>query len=140
MKNNFYRIINFKYKKDKRGILMALEEGNKSTEIPIRFRRVFVLTNLDPRFKRGEHAVKKTTQIIVALRGECEIELDNGVIRRRLKLNRFNKGLLVYPMVWRTLKNFSKDALILVLCDKKFNERDYIRNYENFIQQIRRRV
>ncbi|MEM2174989.1 MAG: FdtA/QdtA family cupin domain-containing protein [Candidatus Micrarchaeia archaeon] len=140
MSKKFYRIVNFKYKKDKRGILLSLEEGNGLMGLPIKLKRIFILTNLNPRFTRGEHAVKRTNQIIIALRGRCEIELDNGFTKKKLVLNKFNKGILVYPMIWRTLKNFSEDCLILVLCDRKFSEEDYIRDYESFIQQIRRRI
>lgn len=139
-KNKFYKVIDFKYKQDQRGILLPLQEGNKKSDLPIRLKRIFILTNLDPRFERGNHAVRKTTQIILALRGKCDIELNNGFIKKKIRLDSFNKAIIVYPMVWRTLKNFSKDALILVLCDRKFNEKDYIRNYEDFIQQVRERV
>lgn len=140
MKHKFYKIISFKYKEDKRGILLALQEDKKVSDLSIKLRRIFILTNLNQKLSRGNHAVKKTTQIVLALRGQCDVELDNGFSKKKIRLNKFHQGLIIYPMVWRTLKNFSKDALILVICDRKFNENDYIRDYESFIQQVRRGV
>jgi len=90
--------------------------------------------------ERGNHALKTTHQIIFVLNGSCDLELDNGFIKKKIRINDFRKGILVYPMVWRVLKNFTKNTLIMVICDKEYKESDYIRDYESFIQQIRRRV
>ena len=141
MGRNMYSWIKLKYHKDNRGILMAIQDNTvKDNNLPMRFKRIFILSKLNPKKERGNHTLKTTTQAFFCLKGSCEIELDDGFKRKKLKLNQFNKGLLVYPMVWRTLKNFSKDAIILVIADKTYKESDYIRNYENFIQQVRRGI
>lgn len=137
-KNKLFEFVTINYHKDKRGVLFMMQEkGAKVDALPTKIRRVFILKNLNPNLSRGNHTLKTTTQIIFLLSGSCEVELDNGNVKEKIKLNKFNKGLLIYPMVWRTLKNFSKDAILLVVADKKHTEKDYIKDYENFIQQVR---
>lgn len=130
-----------KYYKDKRGILLAMQDRNALKDaLPIKIKRIFILKNLNPKLSRGNHTLKRTTQIIFCLQGSCELELDNGFLKKKIKLKDFYKGVIIPPMVWRTLKNFSKDAIILVIADKEYQENDYIRNYEDFIQQVRRGI
>ena len=136
-----FNFIDLKYHKDKRGILLPVEDRrSKNNSLPIDFKRIFVLEGLNPKETRGNHALKKTTQILIALMGKCDIVVDNGVTKKTIKLDKINKGIIIYPMVWRVLKNFSKDAVILVIADSYFLEKDYIRNYEDFIQQIRKGI
>ncbi len=140
-KSKLFDWINLKYYKDKRGILLAMQEKNTSKDaLPIKIKRIFILKNLNPKLTRGNHTLKTTTQIIFCLVGSCEIELDNGFTKKTIRLRNFYKGVIIPPMVWRTLKNFSKDAIILVIADREYKEEDYIRNYEDFIQQVRRRI
>lgn len=140
-KNNLYKIIKVNFYKDKRGVLIPFEEkGSGKDPLPIKIKRVFILRDLAKNLERGNHALRTTNQIIFVLNGSCDLELDNGFIKKKIRINDFRKGILVYPMVWRVLKNFTKNTLIMVICDKEYKERDYIRDYESFIQQIRRRV
>ena len=49
-------------------------------------------------------------------------------------LNRPYQGLLIVPGIWRTLDDFSSGSVCLVLASEKYDEADYIREYNDFIE------
>src|SRR5262245_5636955 len=55
---------------------------------PFPIRRVYWLHDLDPREPRGNHAHKELQQLVVAVTGTFEIELDSGLARRTETLDR----------------------------------------------------
>jgi dTDP-4-dehydrorhamnose 3,5-epimerase-like enzyme len=108
--------------------------------LPIKVKRVFVIGGVKKGDTRGEHALFKTNQVIVVLKGKVILELDNGRNKKEILLKNSRKAILIEPLIWRTLKILEDDTLILVFCDREHNEKDYIRNYENFIQQVRAKI
>lgn len=64
--------------------------------------------------------------------GSCEFILDNGVKRETLKLDSPTKGLVIGPMIWREMQNFSEDCVLVVIASENYDESDYIRNYKRF--------
>jgi dTDP-4-dehydrorhamnose 3,5-epimerase-like enzyme len=72
------------------------------------------------------------------LNGSAELILDNGKKKKKLKIKKNSKAIYVKKGVWHTLKNMTKDCLLLVLCDQKYNKRkDYINNYKEFLKLYR---
>ena len=59
--------------------------------------------------------------------------LDDGNVKRTFLLNRPYQGLLIVPGIWRTLDDFSSGAVCLVLASEKYDEMDYIRDYQKFV-------
>ena len=82
---------------------------------------------------RGGHAHKKLQQFVIALSGSFEVLLDDGKTKQKVMLNKPNKGLLIPTGVWRELDNFSSGAVCLVLASEEYDEDDYIRDYNAFI-------
>ena len=68
--------------------------------------------------------------------GSFDVILDDGTGKRRIQLNRSYHGLLIPPMIWREMDNFSSGAVCLVLASAYYDEADYYRNYDDFIRDV----
>ena len=121
---------------DERGILISLEENHN---IPFDIRRCYFMYNLLPGVRRGFHAHKTLKQVLVCVRGSCNILLDDGSEKAVVPLDRPNKGLYIASDTWREMFDFSEDAVLMVLADQLYDESDYIRNYDEFLTYVRRK-
>jgi len=107
-------------------------EGN--VHVPFNIERVYYLYDVPSGVERGGHAHKELYQVIVAASGCFDVVLDDGKNKKVVELNRPNFGLLIVPGIWRELINFSSGAICLVLASHKYNESDYLRDYNDFIK------
>lgn len=128
-----YNIINFKPKGDLSGSLISLEED---VNIPFDIKRVYYIFDAKKDVRRGFHAHKNLKQVLVAVKGGCKILLDDGKNKSNIKLDSPNKGLLIKDVVWREMYDFSSDCVLLVLASELYDERDYLRDYDEFIKFI----
>lgn len=119
-----------KHHSDRKGNLSVVE--NRLT-VPFDVRRVYYLYDVPGGESRGGHAHKELFQLIVAVSGSFSVTLDDSKVKRTFNLNRPYMGLLVVPGIWRTLDDFSSGAVCMVLASAKYNEEDYIRNYDEFL-------
>ncbi len=101
-------------------------------EVPFEIKRLFYLYDIPGGESRGAHAHKKCHQFLVAASGSFEVVLDDGKAKRQVLLNRPNVGLHIPPGIWASEINFSTGAICLVLASHKYDETDYIREYEHF--------
>ena len=124
--------INFPSLGDERGSLVALE-GAKT--VPFEIKRVYYIFGTQPGVARGFHAHRKLQQVAVCVIGKCHMVLDDGEKREDVWLDSPNKGLVIGDMVWREMHDFSSDCVLLVLASEHYDESDYIRNYEEFIDK-----
>ena len=106
---------------------------NNHIEIPFAIRRLFYIYDIPGGEDRGAHAHKECHQFIIAASGSFEIELNDGVSKQVIMLNRPYKGLHIPPGIWAAEKGFSSGAVCLVLASQKYDENDYIRNFQDFI-------
>jgi len=84
---------------------------------------------------RGNHAHKKCTQIFIALSGKVELKISNKRTKKKIILSlKKNIGIYVEPLNWCIIKFLKKNSSILVLCNYKFSEKEYIRKFENFLK------
>lgn len=102
--------------------------------IPFGVKRIFYIYDIPGGEDRGAHAHKECHQFLVATSGSFEIELDDGVNKRTVSLNRPYFGLHIPPGIWAAEKGFSSGAVCLVLASHKYEETDYIRKYDEFKQ------
>ncbi len=100
--------------------------------IPFDIKRVYYLYDIPGGVERGGHAHKNLKQLVVAASGSFDVLLDDGISRRVIHLNRPYVGLLIIPGIWRELMNFSSGSICLVLASLKYDEKDYIRKYNEF--------
>ncbi len=124
-------IINFPKIDDPRGNLTFAQPP---TNIPFDIQRVYWVYDVPGGESRGGHAHIKTKEILIPVGGAFHVTLDNGNERKTYLLNHPWQGLLIDVGTWRTLDDFSSGAVCLVLASEKFEEEDYIRNYEDFIK------
>lgn len=110
---------------------VTIMESKKN--LPFDIKRIYYLYDIPSGESRGGHAHKKLYQLIIAASGAFDVLLDDGSNKKIVKLNRPNYGLLIVPGIWRALFEFSSGAICLVLASEKYDEKDYIRNYSDFI-------
>jgi hypothetical protein len=120
---------------DKRGNLSFIEGYN---HIPFNILRTYWIYDVPSGESRGGHAYKDNEEFVVALSGSFEIILNNGIENKVYKLNRSYFGLYIPKMYWREMQNFSTNSLALILSSTEFSNSDYIREYQLFIDQLKR--
>ncbi len=117
-----------------RGNLTFVEGGN---HIPFDIKRVYYLYDVPGGAERGGHAHKELRQLIIAMSGSFDVVLDDGTEKKRFHLNRSYYGLYVPTMLWRELDNFSSGAVCMVLASNKYDEADYYREYNDYLEVAR---
>ena len=110
---------------------ITIVEGQ--TNIPFDVRRIYYLYDIPGGEDRGGHAHKELHQLIVAASGSFNVLLDDGQNKKIVTLNRPDYGLMVVPGIWRELFEFSSGAICLVLASQKYDQADYIRSYDQFV-------
>ncbi|MEZ9600462.1 FdtA/QdtA family cupin domain-containing protein [Vibrio sp. 10N.286.46.A8] len=128
------KFIQFQAHGDDRGSLVALEDKKN---IPFAIERVYYLYNTKGDVRRGFHAHKKLKQLAIVLKGSCRFLLDDGHERIDFLLDNPEQGLFIESFVWREMYDFSDDCVLLVLADSFYDESDYIRDYEQFLKEIK---
>ena len=130
---NDCRIIDIRKYTDNRGYLSVIEGG---MDIPFEIKRIYYLYMV-PEAARGAHAHKELQQLLVSTSGSVDITLDDGREKKTFHLDRPWKGLLVVPGLWRDLDNFSGGTVLMCLASEKYDEGDYIRKYDEFLEYKR---
>ena len=118
---------------DDRGQLVAIE-ANK--DLPFEIKRVYYIYDTLKGVRRGFHAHLNLQQILVCVKGSCKIHLDDGTETAEVTLDKQNVGLYISNNMWREMYDFSEDAVLLVLASEYYDEADYIRDYDKFIEFV----
>jgi hypothetical protein len=129
------RLIDFPKIGNPSGNLTFIEGGR---HIPFEISRVYYLYDVPGGAERGGHTHKELHQLIIAMSGSFDVILDDGHQRKCYHMNRSYYGLYLCPLVWREINNFSSGAVCLALVSAPYDESDYIRDYETFIDMARR--
>lgn len=119
-----------KHHSDRKGNLSVVENGK---DVPFSVKRVYYLYDVPGGESRGGHAHKALRQLIVAVSGSFSVTLDDGKEKKTVVLNRPYQGLLVVSGIWRTLDDFSSGSVSMVMASEKYDENDYIRDYDEFV-------
>ena len=119
---------------DPRGSLTFVESGR---HVPFEVRRVYYLYDVPGGATRAGHAHKTLEQLIVAVSGSFDVELDDGRSRIKYHLNRADSGLYLPSMIWRQIDNFSTGSVCMVLASAYFDEADYYRDHDAFVLAAR---
>lgn len=120
---------------DARGRLSVIEGG---TGVPFAIERVYYLTGVQPDRPRGFHAHHATRQFATCLSGGCRLVLEApGEERREVMLDTPEAGVLIDPMVWHEMHDFRPGTVVLVLADRRYDEADYIRSHEAWLELCR---
>ena len=126
-----YNLVDFKTLGDERGSLIAIEEGYNA---PFDIKRVYYIFDTKQDVERGFHAHIDLKQIAIAVKGACTFVLDDGKEREEIRLNNPNQGLYIEGLIWREMKDFTPDCVLVVIASEHYDETDYIRDYSEFIR------
>ena len=129
-----YKLLNFYIHGDNRGKLISLENLK---EIPFEVKRVYYMFDTLPNESRGFHAHKNLEQIIIAIDGACTFLLDDGTRKEKVLLNRPDVGLYIGKNIWREMHDFSYGCKLVVLASDYYDEKEYIRNYDEFLKSLK---
>lgn len=100
--------------------------------IPFNIKRVYYIFQADTKLPRGFHAHRQTRQVIFCIQGTIKLTLDDGKKQQTTILKKPNIGVFIDKMVWHKMQDFKENTILLVLTSKVFDEKDYIREYEQF--------
>lgn len=115
---------------DNRGNLSVIEQD----VIPFEMKRVYYLYDVPSGAERGGHSHIQQKEFLISLSGSFDVILNDGIEQRTITLNKPFEGLLINPGIWRELNNFSSGSVCLVIASAVFDESDYIRNFDEFME------
>ncbi len=124
------RLVELQVRGDERGSLVAIE-GER--DLPFAIARVYYIFGTKAGVDRGFHAHRRLRQLAVCVAGSCTMILDDGRSRVAVRLDRPTQGLEIGPMIWREMRDFSDDCVLMVLASEPYDEADYIRDHDAFL-------
>ena len=116
----------------------SLTVGEFEQHIPFSPKRYFIVFDVPSKETRGEHAHRACHQFLICVRGSCSVLVDDGENRIETVLNSPDFGLHLSPMVWGVQYKYSEDAVLLVFASHHYDSADYIRDYSDFIKEVKR--
>lgn len=128
---NDVKLVDLPKFEDPRGNLSFIEEEK---HIPFKIERTYWIYDVPGGQVRGGHAFKVQQELIVALSGSFDVQVDDGKQKKIYSLNRSYYGLYIPAGLWRQMQNFSTNSLAIVLSSTTFSEEDYIREYPEFLK------
>ena len=128
---NDVRIIELPKLTDPRGNPSFAEQLN---HIPFEIKRTYWIYDVPGGENRGGHAFKQNEEFIVALSGAFDVIVDDGEKKKTFTLNRSYYGLYVPAGLWREMENFSTNSLALEFGSIHYDEKDYIRDYQDYLK------
>lgn len=117
---------------DKRGSISFLEG---EVHIPFPIKRIFYIYDVSPNESRGFHAHKETFQFFVCLSGSFCLKLNDGKKTQDHILNKPNEGILIPPLIWTELNNFTPNTICLGISSNKYQPDEYIDSFDTFLKQ-----
>lgn len=121
---------------DMRGDLTVCE---LESELPFIPKRCFFVYSVPNNRVRGEHAHINCSQFLITVHGQVNIVLDDAINRQEVLLDRPSLGLLIPPGVWATQYRFSSDSVLCVYASHPYDDKDYIREYDDFLNYKQKR-
>lgn len=125
-------IIKFKNIKDKYGSLVPIESQR---DIPFEVKRIYYISDVKSDITRGFHSHRMLHQVLICVNGSVKIRVKNPNEEEIIELNENSKGLYIGPLIWREMFDFSEGAVLLVLASEYYDENDYIRNYDFYLDE-----
>ena len=132
--NKKWQEIQIKQVTEPDGTLYVMENGK---EIPFETKRIFLVAKVAPGASRGDHATKETRLILFPVSGSCKVVVDDGKTKETFQMDDPKKGLLIEPMVWRSMQEFTPDCVMMAVCDRPFAPgNETFDNYEEFLKEL----
>jgi len=132
-----YNVGKMKFRKinDKYGNLTPIEGGK---DIPFQIKRVYYISKVQEGITRGFHSHKCLHQVLICVGGSVKIRVKSPDEEEIYDLNDSSTGLYIGPLIWREMFDFSDDAVLLVLASEYYDENDYLRNYDFYLEEAKK--
>lgn len=127
-------ILNFKDLGDERGKLVVIEG---SQGIPFDIKRVFYIYGSDATVVRGEHANRESEFVLINVAGTSKVRITDGNEEFVVELDKPMMGVYIPKMIWKDMYDFSADSVLLVLASTHYDGKEYIRNYDEYLEIMR---
>lgn len=128
------RMLNFQEMGDKRGHLIVVEGMQ---DIPFDIKRIFYIYGSDSDVVRGQHANRETEFVLINVSGRSKVRVTDGKEEFIYNLDYPHTGIYLPNMIWKDMYDFSEDSVLLVLASEHYDSQEYIRNYEDFIKELK---
>ncbi|MCQ2562709.1 MAG: FdtA/QdtA family cupin domain-containing protein [Alphaproteobacteria bacterium] len=128
-----YYLINFTTHGDNRGFLTVFQNN---ANLPFTLRRIFYSFGIPVKARRGCHANRESEFVVVSVAGSCTVLVDDGTSRQEFVLDSPQQGLYCGKMTWKEMYNFSPDNVLLVLASTEYDDKEYIKDYEQFKKEV----
>lgn len=112
----------------------SLSVGEFSKDLPFAPKRYFLVFDVPSKETRGEHAHRICHQFLICIKGSVRVLADDGAKREEFTLSSPDIGLHLPPMTWGTQYQYSPGSVLLVFASEEYDNDEYIRNYDEFIQ------
>ena len=116
----------FEFFEDDRGRLTVLESKDLS------FTRMFFVFGTEG-CVRGEHAHISCNQFLFLIQGRIDVSVSDGYATKNYRLCNLAPSLLVPAGIWSTQVYVYQNSILSVSCDLRYDENDYIRSYQEFL-------
>ncbi len=134
MIRELYRKLQFPDLGDERGKLVVAEG---EIDVPFAIQRVFYIYGSDDKVVRGQHANRESDFVLINVAGSSKVMITDGENREIVELNRPMEGLLIPKMIWKEMYDFSPDSVLLVLANTHYDAGEYIRDYDQYIKELK---
>lgn len=128
-------ILHFSDLGDERGKLVVIEGGQ---QIPFEIKRVFYIYESENTVVRGQHANRESEFVLINVAGQSKVRITDGEEEIIVELNRPMMGVYIPKMIWKDMYDFSEDSVLLVLASTHYDGAEYIRSYEEYLNEIGR--
>ena len=119
---------------DERGKLVVIEGGQS---IPFDIKRIFYIYESDATVIRGQHANRNSEFVLVNVAGQSKVRITDGTEEFVVELNKPMMGVYIPQMIWKDMYDFSPDSVLLVLASTHYDAKEYIRDYNDYIEIIK---
>ena len=130
-------VLEFRDLGDERGKLVVIE-GSES--IPFEIKRVFYIYGSDPTVVRGQHANRESEFVLINVAGKSKVRITDGSEEFIVELDRPMMGVYIPKMVWKDMYDFSSDSVLLVLASTHYDDDEYIRDYNDYLEEVNRPI
>ncbi len=134
MENKMYELLKFSDLGDERGKLVVVE-GNQ--DIPFEIKRVFYIYGSDDTVVRGKHANINSEFVLINVAGSSKIKITDGEKTDVVSLSKPMEGIYLPKLIWKEMYDFSPDSVLLVLASTHYDGKEYLRDYDQYIQYLR---
>jgi dTDP-4-dehydrorhamnose 3,5-epimerase-like enzyme len=119
---------------EKRGELFIIDIERM---VPFELKRGFFMYDVPSDITRGQHAHYRCRQFLVCQKGRLLVTVTDGAATRRIELCA-GQAVLIEPLIFSEQTYLEQGSMLLVLCDRLYEEDDYIRDVETLRAYLKR--